>query len=141
MLFLMGFLAEISDDIIGKRRYNLLTMIERFGKFSEYIATICQEPYEKIGPHAFPMIVKETAGFTRDKFVFFLEQRGIDSRSLFLSMPTQCHGFGYLGYKLGDFPEAEYIGENGLHIGVHQEMDREDLDYVLSAIRSFCNNV
>ena len=52
-------------------------------------------------------------------------------------MPTQCAGFAYLGKKLGDFPNAEYMGDNGLHIGIHQDMDRDDLDYVLGVIRDF----
>ena len=32
-----------------------------------------------------------------------LDQAGIDTRNLFLSMPTQCKGFSYLGHTLGDF--------------------------------------
>ena len=55
-------------------------------------------------------------------------------------MPTQCDGFGFLGYKQGDFPNAEYIGENGIHIGVHQDMGREDCDYVLDSIEMFLSD-
>lgn len=130
---------EIYPEILRKRRENLLYMMDKFKEFVPYLYTIEEDPGEQVGPHAFPIVVKEKAKFTRDKFVFFLEQRGIDSRSLFLSMPSQCSGFEYLGYKLGDFPEAEYIGDNGLHIGVHQKMSRRELDYVLNTIKNFLN--
>jgi dTDP-4-amino-4,6-dideoxygalactose transaminase len=128
---------EIYPEVLRKRRENLLYMLEKFKEFQDYLYTIEEGPDEQIGPHAFPIILRETVKFSRNELVFFLEQRGIDSRNLFLSMPTQCSGFEYLGYKLGDFPEAEYIGENGLHIGIHQDIGKDDIDYVLNVIRDF----
>lgn len=127
----------IYPEILRKRRENLLYMMEHFSEFEPYLYSIEEGPDEQIGPHAFPIILGEKVKFSRDKLVFFLEQRGIDSRSLFLSMPTQCGGFKYLGYKAGDFPEAEYIGDNGLHIGIHQEIGQEEADYIIDTIRDF----
>ena len=128
---------DIFDEIFQKKRKNLLAMIERFGMFEEYLYTITEEPYEKIGPHAFPIILKEDAPFTRNQLVDFMEKNGIDTRSLFLSMPTQCPGFGFLNYQTGDFANAEYIGENGLHIGVHQDIGEEEIEYVMNTIAEF----
>ena len=99
--------------------------------------SIEEEPHEKIGPHAFPFIVQEEAKFTREQLVDFLEKRDIDTRTLFSSIPTQCAGFCYLGYKPGDFPNSEYIGDNGIHIGVHQDLEREHLDYFIDCIEEF----
>jgi dTDP-4-amino-4,6-dideoxygalactose transaminase len=52
-------------------------------------------------------------------------------------MPTQCTGFEFLGYHIGEFPEAEYLGENGIHIGVHQDLRRKECDYVLDIMDKF----
>jgi dTDP-4-amino-4,6-dideoxygalactose transaminase len=52
-------------------------------------------------------------------------------------MPTQCEGFKFLGYKPGEFPNAEYIGDNGLHFGIHQGLEKKDLDFVLNVIKDF----
>lgn len=131
---------EVYPQILKKRRENLLYMIDKFKEFKPYLYTIEEEPYEQIGPHAFAIILNEGVKFTRDKLVYFLEKRGIDSRSLFTSMPTQCPGFKFLGYRLGDFPNAEYIGEKGLHIGIHQDLQKEQLDYALSVIRDFLSD-
>ena len=46
--------------------------------------------------------------------------------------------FEYLGYKLGQFPNAEYIGNNGLHVGIHQDMGEKELDYILNVVSDFC---
>jgi dTDP-4-amino-4,6-dideoxygalactose transaminase len=56
---------------------------------------------------------------------------------MFLSMPTQCPGFGFLGYKLGQFPVAEYIGDNGLHIGLHQDLRIKHMNFFISVTERF----
>lgn len=128
---------DIYSDILNKRRENLYYLMKKFNKFSPYLVTIEKEPHEEIGPHALPIIVQEQAKFTRNQLVDFLEKKGIDTRNLFSSMPTQCPGFSFLGYKLGDFPNAEYIGENGIHIGVHQDLGKKECDYVLNIVEDF----
>lgn len=125
------------EHIIKKRRNNLLTFIKRLEDFEKYFYTIHEEKGEKIGPHAFPIILKENAPFTRNQFVDYLDKNGIDTRDLFSSMPTQCAGFSFLGYEIGDFPSAEYIGNNGLHIGVHQQLGKEHIDYFVETVKSF----
>ncbi|MBN2138015.1 MAG: DegT/DnrJ/EryC1/StrS family aminotransferase [Sedimentisphaerales bacterium] len=125
------------DRIIGKRRHNLITMTERLAEFDEYITTIHEEEYETMGPHALPMIVREDAPFCRDELTDYLDKNGIDTRDLFASMPTQCPGFSFLGHKLGEFPQAEYIGDNGLHIGVHQNLSDDHIDYFIDMVAKF----
>lgn len=128
---------DMYSDILHKRRENYAYLLKNFKIFFPYIVTIEPEPYEEIGPHAFPFILLEDAGFKREDLTEFLENRGIDTRNLFQSMPTQCTGFKFLGYKLGDFPEAEFIGRNGLHIGIHQDLERKHLDYFLNTLEEF----
>jgi len=128
---------KMYEQIIDKRRHNLLTMIEKLREFDEYIATIHEQDGERIGPHALPMIVNEGAPFSRNQFTDYLDKNGIDTRDLFASMPTQCPGFSFLGCKPGDFPNAEYIGDNGLHIGVHQDLTDEHIEYFIDTVRKF----
>ena len=70
----------------------------------------------------------------------YLEKNGIDTRSLFQSMPTQCPGFGFLGYHPGDFPEAEYVSKNGFHIGVHQNIKKNQIDYFIELIEKYISS-
>lgn len=130
---------DIYDEILEKRYNNLRSIMERFREFSEYLWTFKEEACERIGPHAFPFVVKKGAPFTRDELMLHLERRGIDSRTLFSSIPTQCGGYEFLGYKIGDFPNAEYIGTNGIHIGVHHEINEKNIDWFISCVRSFIN--
>jgi len=131
---------EIYNEILKKRHDNLTYVLDRFDRFAPYLSTIREEAHERIGPHAIPIVVNEAASFTRAELTQCLEQHGIETRTLFASMPTQCPGFAYLGYRLGQFPQAEYMGLNGLHIGVHQDLGIEHMEYVLSVIDRFLTN-
>jgi dTDP-4-amino-4,6-dideoxygalactose transaminase len=128
---------SLFNEILQKRRKNLLSLIEKIKQFSDYLYTIKEDENEKIGPHAFPMIITENSKFTRAEFVNHLEKNEIDTRDLFSSMPTQCKGFEFLGHKLGEFPNAEYIGKNGVHIGVHQDLGEEQIEYIIKTIGNF----
>lgn len=128
---------DIYQEILHKRRQNLLYILERFKRFSPYLATIREEPGEQIGPHALPIIIQEAASFSRADLTNYFEKHGIETRTLFASMPTQCAGFAYLGYELGRFPNAEYMGRHGIHIGVHQDLGKAEMDYVLATIGQF----
>ena len=130
---------EVYRDILKKRHDNLIYVLNRFDRFAPWLSTIKEEPHEQIGPHAIPIIINEGAPFTRAALTQHLEKNGIETRTLFASMPTQCPGFAYLGYKLGQFPNAEYLGYHGLHIGVHQDVGIQEMEYVLSVLETFLN--
>ena len=50
-------------------------------------------------------------------------------------IPTQHLAFSDMGYKLGDFPVAEWVGDNGLHIGCHQYLTEEDINRICKALK------
>jgi dTDP-4-amino-4,6-dideoxygalactose transaminase len=131
---------ELYQDILKKRHDNLMYVLERFDRFAPWLSTIREEAHEQIGPHAIPIIINEGAPFTRAELTLHLEKNGIETRTLFVSMPTQCPGFEYLGYKPGQFPNAEYMGHHGIHIGVHQDVGIDDMEYVLATIGSFIDS-
>lgn len=128
---------EIYEEILKKRHDNLIHVLERFDRFAPWLSTIREEPHERIGPHAIPIIINEGAPFTRAQLTQHLEKNGIETRTLFASMPTQCPGFSYLGYRPGQFPVAEYMGHNGIHVGVHQDVGIGEMEYLLEILEAF----
>ena len=128
---------DIFHDILEKRRRNMLYLIDKFRKFDAFFITLKEETYEKLGPHAFSIILRPGLRFTKDEFVAWLDEKGVDSRNLFYSMPTQCPSYAFLGHKLGEFPEAEYCSDYGTHIGIHQDVEQDQLDYVIEVVEEF----
>lgn len=128
---------NIFNSILAKRRRNLLYLINKFKEFEDFFITIKEGREEKIGPHAFSVILREGLSFTKEEMVDYLDKEGIDSRNLFYSMPTQCPSYAFLDYKLGDFPEAEYCSDFGFHIGIHQDIEINQLDYIVEIVEKF----
>ncbi|MFA5104885.1 MAG: DegT/DnrJ/EryC1/StrS family aminotransferase [Candidatus Margulisiibacteriota bacterium] len=122
---------------LATRRENLAYLLKHFEKYSPDLFSIKEDRDEFIGPHAFPVIVGKNAKFTRDQLSAYLSKNGVDPRNMFLSMPTQCPGFSFLGYEPGQFPVSEYIGDNGLHIGLHQGLNVRHMKYFLKVIDGF----
>jgi dTDP-4-amino-4,6-dideoxygalactose transaminase len=125
------------DEITEKRYRNLKYAMDAMTQFEPHLYTIKEESHEKIGPHALPIIIGKDATFNRRDLIHFLSEKHIDSRTLFNSIPTQCAGYSFLNHRLGDFPNAEYIGINGIHIGVHQNLNIEHMTYLIDNLRHF----
>jgi dTDP-4-amino-4,6-dideoxygalactose transaminase len=119
-----------------KRKDNVYKLLELTRELAEYLYFIREESYEKISPHAFPLVLKDKkydcAGLYQH-----LEAKGIQCKTLFGSLPTQHRAFKFLGYRRGQLPVSEYVGENGLHFGCHQYLSDDDLVYIGDALKSY----
>ncbi|HOJ40119.1 MAG TPA: DegT/DnrJ/EryC1/StrS family aminotransferase, partial [bacterium] len=132
----LGNLAHFEENL-DRRRKNFALLAECLKEFSDYFFFLQEAGHERIGPHAFPIILRPETGFTRDELIVYLARQGIDSRDLFSSIPTECSGYRFLGYQPGAFPVAEYISAHGLHVGVHQDIGKEEIEYLAETVRQF----
>ncbi len=86
---------------------------------------------EEISYLGYPLVLKRG---DRKKIRNALEEKGIETRILFGCIPTQQPNFHYLKEKyLGKLPNAEYVGKKGFYIGVHQFLEKKDLDYIIKS--------
>ncbi|MGD0230114.1 MAG: DegT/DnrJ/EryC1/StrS family aminotransferase [Syntrophorhabdales bacterium] len=73
----------------------------------------------------------------RDELKAFLQQKGIQT-GIYYPMPLHMQEcFAYLGYKKGDFREAEGASLTSLALPVHPELKRAEKDYIVASIREF----
>ncbi len=124
------------DDFFNKRKDNLYKLLEQTKDLSHYCHFIKEEKYEKISPHAFPIVLKDKK-YNRNKMYEFLESKGIQCKTLFGCLPTQHKAFKFLNYQYGDFPVAEYVGDNGLHFGMHQYLNDDDMFFINQTLREY----
>lgn len=145
--------VERFSEIFNKRKENLNYLLEKTKDLEPFAFFNLEEPHEITSPHAFSVTLKDLKDFVcpitssrvnlegdmlnGDTFYKFLEENSIQCKRNFGSMPTQHKAFEFLGYKLGEFPEAEYVGDNGLHFGIHQYLSKEDLDYTSDVLHSY----
>jgi dTDP-4-amino-4,6-dideoxygalactose transaminase len=124
-------------DIYGKRRGNLVYLLEQTQDLRDRAYFNLEEADEEHCPHAFSVTLKEGERTNAMDLHAFLEGKGIQTKVNFKSMPTQQRAFAHLGHKLGEFPEAEYVGDKGVHFGIHQYLTRDDLDFASETLHDF----
>lgn len=129
---------ELFDEHFNKRKNNLYKLLELTKDISKYCYFIKEENYEKISPHAFPLVLKDEK-YDRERLYKYLESKGIQCKTLFGCLPTQHNAFKFLKYKYGQFPVAEYVGNNGLHFGCHQYMTEDDLIFIKNMLEEYFN--
>lgn len=131
-------LGEIKNfwKIFNKRKNNLNYLLKKTKKLEKFAFFNTEELYETTSPHAFSITLKNPK-YNYKKLYEFLENKSIECKRNFGSMPTQHKAFKFLGHKTGEFPEAEYVGNNGLHFGVHQHLSEKDLDYVSDILNRY----
>ncbi|MCG2719097.1 MAG: DegT/DnrJ/EryC1/StrS family aminotransferase [Nanoarchaeota archaeon] len=127
---------EHFDEIFNKRKDNLYKLLSLTKDLSKYCYFIKEEKHEKVCPHAFPLVLKDKKNDCA-KLYKYLDSKGIQCKTLFGSLPTQHKAFEFLGYKYGDFPIAEYVGKNGLHFGIHQYLNDDDLIYIKNTLEGY----
>ncbi|MBA7709867.1 GDP-perosamine synthase [subsurface metagenome] len=127
---------ELFDSSFAKRKDNLYKLLELTEELSDYLHFLKEESYEKVSPHAFPLVLKDKKHDCA-KLYKYLEEKGIQSKTLFGSLPTQHDAFKFLNYEYGQFPSSEYVGENGLHFGMHQYLNDDDLTYISETLKSY----
>ncbi len=127
---------ELFDFNFKTRKNNMYKLLDLTKELGKYCYFIKEEEYEKICPHAFPLVLKDEK-YDCAKLYQYLEDKGIQCKTLFGSLPTQHPVFKFLGYKEGQFPAAEYVGKNGLHFGIHQYLTEDDIIYISDSLKSY----
>jgi len=135
-------LGEIENfwNVFNKRKENLNYLLKKTEDLRDVAFFNIEESYEVTSPHAFSITLKNPK-YDYKKLYSYLEENLVQCKRNFGSMPTQHKAFAFLGHKLGEFPEAEYVGSNGLHIGVHHHLSKEDLDYILDLLHAYFRKI
>src|SRR3989344_1378351 len=125
-------------ETFNKRKDNFYYLKEKTKYLEDLVFFVEEDSHEILSPHAFSITLKSPR-LNYSKLYKFLESNDVQCKRNFGSMPTQHKAFEYLGHKLGEFPEAEYVGDNGLHFGIHQYLSKKDLDYVSDKLHEYFN--
>jgi len=85
--------------------------------------------------HIYHQYTLRATGYNKG-FVEYLQGKGIDSR-VFYPVPLHLQKcFKYLGYKTGDFPEAESAAKQIFTLPIYPEMTREEKEYIIEQVRN-----
>ena len=74
-------------------------------------------------------------------FIDYLQSKGIDSR-VFYPVPLHLQKcFKYLGYKTGDFPEAEIAAKQVFTLPIYPELTQKEKNYIIAQVETVSNSI
>lgn len=126
------------DDFIAVRRHNwqhLATHLDGLKKYFRF-----QKPIEGANPSwfGFAITVKETAPFTRNEFVAYLEAHKIGTRLMFGGNLLKQPAYEGIAHKVfQELTNTDIIMRNTLWIGCYPGIDQERLEYIVKTIKEF----
>jgi len=126
-------------NTFNKRHDNLLKIIEAMEPYKD-LAWFSEEPEDMVVcPHGFSITLKQEGvleGLTKH-----LDSASIQWKRNFGCIPTQHRAYEFMGYKQGEFPEAEYVGDNGIHIGTHHYLSEDDIEYIIETLVAYFEGI
>jgi len=122
---------ENVEDITKKRLKNVKYLNENLQNFNHILQLPKYDP--NVSYLAYVILIKNPEIISRKKLRYELEKKGIETRPLFGSIPTQQPAYNHLKSEYEEkIPIADYVGKNAFYIGCHQYLEQKDLDYVIS---------
>jgi dTDP-4-amino-4,6-dideoxygalactose transaminase len=122
------------EKIFDRRKYILYRYIDATKSFHD-LAIFTEQPEDCMSaPHAFNIIMKKEGQI--EELKQWLSDANIECKRTFGCIPTQHRAFRYFDYSR-NFPIAEYIGNNSIHIGLSQYYTDDEIQYVCNSLRDF----
>ena len=136
--FGLAQLKKLRQNILI-RQSNFLRQCEFFSKYLEYFSN----PVELYGCNtawlAFPILIKDTAPFTRKQFQIFLEERNIQTRVVFtgnILRQPMCKNINKKVIPSG-YPNSDSIMERGVLLPLHHGLTEDMFSRLHETIDEF----
>ena len=120
---------------VNKRKDILNQLLEGSIYYKDYAWFVESDKDHENAPHGFSITLKKPGQLHH--LTRMLDENNIANKRNFGSMASQHRTFKYLNQGIGSFPNAEYIGNNGLHIGVGKYLEEDDIKRILRVIGEF----
>ena len=126
------------------RNNNFISHCKFFSKKSNFFIVPKVDKNIKTNFLAYPIIIKENKFFKRKNLQIYLEKNKIQTRPIFSGNILRHPGFKNLNTKrnkINSFKNSDYIMKNGLLIGCHQGLNKNDLKYIHNKINIFLKDL
>ena len=134
-------LAQLENlkDNIKIRKDNFLKQTEFFKKYGDFIITPSQTKNSESAWLAYPIIIKENAPFKRRDFQIFLENRNIQTRTVFSGNITRQPGFKNIEMKIckDGLKNSDDVMRGGVLLACHHGLSDDMLMHMHDVCDTF----
>lgn len=126
---------------VAAREQNFKTQRAFFEPHQDWFILPRQIPDSTTGWLAFPLIVRDEAPFKRRDLQVFLEQRGIQTRTVFTGNILRQPGFKAIRRREHDagYANADQVMRGGMLMACHHGLTSDDLGYIHESFREFAS--
>jgi len=126
---------------IEKRKENFRILSEGLKKYEQYLILPRATPHADPSWFGFPLLVRESAPFTREEIVRYLEDRRIATRMLFGGNLLKQPAYADMKYRSsGTLENTDRVMNNLFWIGVYPGLTGEKIRFVLDTFREFMSD-
>ncbi|HRC90271.1 MAG TPA: aminotransferase class I/II-fold pyridoxal phosphate-dependent enzyme [Bacteroidales bacterium] len=131
------------QENINARIENFNRQFKFFKQFKDWFILPKQTAGTKTGWLAFPLIVKDTAPFTRTEMQIALEKANIQTRVVFTGNILKQPGFKNIHCikNKNGYPNADNVMRGGILIACHHGLTDEMINYIHDSFRSFVKKI
>lgn len=127
-------------NFIKRRQYNYSKLYKYFKKYDVYFRLMDQKDKEDISYFGFPLIVRQSAPFSRNELTEYLEKNNIGTRNIFSGNLLRHPAYSRLKNKIkviGIHKNADIVMNNAFWIGVWPGIEDLHLEYIKETMNSF----
>lgn len=122
--------SKLKENADGRVK-NFSRLTNFFRKYEEFFILPKQRADVETMWLAFPLVIKDSAPFSRRDLAIFLETNGIQTRPLFTGNALRQPAFKNLkSRKKSSYPVADLVMRGSLVIGVHHGLSDDQIKYV-----------
>ncbi|MCX7650939.1 MAG: DegT/DnrJ/EryC1/StrS family aminotransferase [Flavobacteriales bacterium] len=127
------------EENIRRREENFSFLLHFFKRYEEFFILPRQMPGSRTGWLAFPLTIRPSAPFSRRDFQIFMEQNGIQTRTVFTGNILRQPGFKNIACirAQAGYPEADAVMAGGVLLGCHQGLGEEHLNHISDTFLAF----
>ena len=127
------------DGNIAAREHNFARQLAFFAEYADWFMLPRQMAASRTGWLAFPLIVRDDAPFIRRDLQIFLEQRGIQTRTVFTGNILRQPAFANIERRESPngYPNADRVMRGGMLTACHHGLVERQLDYLHEQARLF----
>jgi len=127
------------DKMNDTRRENASKLIEVLeSKSNGFLSSTVEADGYYHTYYTFPILLDESAPFSRREFAEFLEKHNIETRPLFAGcLPDQPAFRDSPGRNVGNLENARYLRDNMVFVGIHPGVGPQNIEYMGDIISQF----
>ncbi len=126
------------DDFCEARKRNYRILFKALSKYKRLL--ILPEAAKGVDPSwfVFPIVVKDSAGFTRKELVDYLESKGIETRPILAGNAFRQPAYADVDFRVvGNLVNSDLILRGGFFVGVYPGLSQKHLKTIINAFDSF----